>query len=113
MKRLHLFLAALALAFLTACAGLDITPPQTFNQKALAAHKTVTTIAQSATTLRAAGKLGDADRANIVSTLKAAESGIDLATELAKTDATAGSTKLELQIKVLTALQLYLATKEK
>jgi hypothetical protein len=116
MKRIHpLFatLLVLAMALFAACSTLGVSSPDTFNKKALAAHGTVTAIANSALTLRAAGKLSDADRDNVVSTLRAAESGIDLATLTAKTDTAAGSTKLDASIAVLSALQAYLLAKEK
>lgn len=110
MKRLFLILAT---ALLTACAQLGVPAADTFNKKAVAAHNTVTAVAKAATTLRAAGKLSDADRDNVVATLRSAETGIDLATMVAKTDAPAGMTKLDTSIAVLTALQTYLLTKEK
>ena len=113
MKRLHLFLAAFVLALLTVCASLGIPDADTFNKKAMVAHGTVAAIAKSATSLRAAGKLSDADRDNIVATLKNAEMGIDMATMVGKTDPAAGVTKLDTSIAVLTALQAYLLTKEK
>lgn len=110
MKRLNYYLAAFVLMFAAAgCAQLPAA--DTFNKKAIAAHNTVAAIAKTATTLRQAGKLSDADRDNIVATLKSAEAGIDLATLAAKTDSTAGMTKLDTSIAVLTALQTYLLTK--
>jgi hypothetical protein len=115
MKHLNpkAWLAALSLMILMGCAQLGVPAADSFNKKALAAHQTVTAIAQTATTLRQAGKLSDADRDNIVATLKGAEAGIDLATLAAKTNADAGATKLDASIAVLTALQTYLLTKGK
>lgn len=105
-------LCALALATLMiGCAGLGVSAPQTFNQKAVAAHVTVEGIAKTALSLRQAGKLSDADRDNVVATLRSAEAGIDLATMTAKTNPQAGADKLSATIAVLTALQTYLATK--
>ena len=111
MKRLNLYFALVLAFVLTACASLGVQAPATFNQKALAAHATVTAIANSAATLRTAGKLSDADRDNVVSTLRSAEAGIDMAVLTYKTNAQAGSDKLTATITVLTALQTYLATK--
>lgn len=102
---------AIALFALQACSALGVQAPQTFNAKAVAAHATVEGLAKSALALRAAGKLSDADRDNIVATLRSAESGIDLATLVAKNDPAGGMTKLDASIAVLTALQTYLATK--
>ncbi len=111
MKRLNLYFALVLAFVLAACANLGVQSPATFNQKVLAAHATVTAIANSASTLRAAGKLSDADRDNVVASLRSAEAGIDIATMTYKTNAQAGADKLAATITVLTALQTYLATK--
>jgi hypothetical protein len=111
MRLLRAIVLALLAVLFAACTTLGIQAPQTFNQRAVAAHNTVTAIATSALTLRTAGKLSDADRDNVVQTLRTAEAGIDLATLTAKTDPTAGADKLSASIAVLTALQTYLATK--
>jgi len=112
MRKLFHTAAVLLMAMaITACSSLGVSAPQTFNQKALAAHSTVTAIANSASALRAAGKLSDGDRDNIVATLRSAEAGIDMATLTAKTNPAAGADKLSASIAVLTALQTYLATK--
>jgi len=119
MKRLlsHDLFAALAICFValmigvTGCAQLGVQAPQTFNQKAVAAHGTVEGIAKTALTLHQAGKLSESDRVNIVATLRSTEQGIDLATVVSKTDPVGGLTKLDASIAVLAALQTYLATK--
>ena len=111
MKRINLYLALVLAVVLAACASLGVQAPATFNQKVLAAHATVTAIANSAGTLRATGKLSDADRDNVVSTLRSAEAGIDLAVTTYKANPPAGGDKLTATITVLTALQAYLATK--
>lgn len=104
-------LAIAVCALAVGCAQLGVSAPATFKQKEVAAHATVEGIAKTALTLRMAGKLSDADRDNVVATLKSAEAGIDLAVMAAKTDPVAGATKLDTSIAVLTALQTYLATK--
>lgn len=119
MKRFldHDLSAVLAIMFvaimvgIAGCAQLGVQSPETFNQKAVAAHSTVEGIAKTALALRQAGKLSDADRTNIVATLRSAEQGIELATIVSKTDPAGGLTKLDASIAVLTALQAYLATK--
>lgn len=106
-------LVALAVAgslILSGCAQVGAPKPESFNQKALAAHATIEGIAKSALTLREAGKLSDADRDNIVATLRNAQAGIDLATTIAKGNPTAGMSKLDASIAVLTALNAYLAS---
>lgn len=111
MKRL-LTLASLALvALLIGCAQLGASAPRTFNEKLLAGYTTVEAVANSASHLRAAGKLSDADRDNVVSTARTAIAGIDVAAQIGKTDPVAGQAKLTATIAVLTALQAYLATK--
>lgn len=113
----HDLIAALAIVVfslmigIAGCAQLGVQAPKTFNQKAVAAHATVEGIAKTALSLRQADKLSDADRTNIVATLRSAEQGIELATIVSKTDPAGGLTKLDASIAVLTALQAYLATK--
>ncbi|MEY4377694.1 MAG: hypothetical protein RJB26_2244, partial [Pseudomonadota bacterium] len=51
MKRLNLYFALVLAFVLAACANLGVQSPATFNQKVLAAHATVTAIANSASTL--------------------------------------------------------------
>jgi hypothetical protein len=106
-RRLFLLLALC----LVGCAGLGVPPADTFNKKALATLSTVETVAKSAQNLRAAGKLSDADRDNVVSTLETTVSGVKLARQLYTTNPQAGNDKLSATITVLTALQMYLATK--
>lgn len=111
MKRL-LTLASLALVtLLIGCAQLGASAPQTFNQRILASYTTVEAVANSASYLRAVGKLSEADRDNVVSTARTAIAGIDVAAQVGKTDPVAGQAKLTATIAVLTALQSYLATK--
>lgn len=99
--------------FLVSCAGLGVPPADTFNKKLLAAYTTVEGVAKSASDLRAAGKLSDADRDNVVTTGKSALAGLDLAKQVYATDPAAGEDKLTATITVLTALQAYLAAKGK
>ena len=110
MIRKLLLLVAL---FLVGCASLGVSPADTFNKKALAAVSTVETIAKSATSLRASGKLSDSDRDNIVSTPETSLAGIRVARQVYTTNPQAGNDKLSATITVLSALQLYLAAREK
>lgn len=113
----HDLIAALAIMVfslmigIAGCAQLGVQAPKTFNEKALAAYGTVEGIAKTALTLRQAGKLSDADRDNVVDTLRSSVQGIDLAKVISQTDPAGGLTKLDTSIAVLTALQAYLATK--
>lgn len=114
MKRLtqSLFLV-FALALLTACASLGVPSAETVNQKAVAAYTTVEGVANAITSLRAAGKLSETDRDNMVASLRSAITGIDIAKQLGSTNPGAGMSKLDAQIAILTALNGYLATKGK
>lgn len=96
-----------------ACAQLGVPAADTFNKRALAAYTTVEGINKTATSLKAAGKLSDSDRENIISTSRSAVAGIDLARQVHATNPQGGEDKLTAMIAVLTALQTYLATKEK
>lgn len=115
MTRLHpttwlMFACALMFA---ACAQLGVPAADTFNKRLLAGYQTVETVASTASTLRTAGKLSDADRDNVVATSRTAIAGLDLAKQTHATNPQAGNDKLTATITVLTALQAYLATKEK
>lgn len=110
---MRIWLFVVLSVILAACAQMGMPAADTFNKKEVAAHATVTAIAKGALTLRQAGKLSDADRDNVVATLRTAETGIDLAKMVATTDPVAGMSKLNASVAVLNALQDYLLTKEK
>ena len=105
------YLLALLMVLLSACSSMGALPADTFNKKLLAGYSTVEVLAKSAATLRAAGRLSDADRDNVVDTLRNATAGLDLAAQVGNADPAAGMTKLNATLSVLTALQAYLATK--
>ena len=112
MKRLHpttwlMFVCALVLC---ACAQLGVPAADTFNKRLLAGYHTVDAVANTASALRAAGKLSDADRDNVVNTGRTAVAGLDVARMLHATNPQAGEDRLTATIAVLTALQTYLAT---
>ena len=104
--------AVLPDAPLTSAAGVSRPAARDFNAGYLAAQKTITAIANGASTLRAAGRLSDADRDNVVKVLTDAESGLQLAKTLHTADPVAGMSKLDASVAILTALQNYLLTKE-
>lgn len=109
----------LCFALLSACAQVGIVP-DTFNKKLAIGYATVQTVAESAAFAYAAGKLSDADKNNVVTTSKAAITGLDLAQTIyagvcPKTApqpcaAPAADAKLQATLAILTALQAYLAT---
>lgn len=115
MKRLHpstwlLFICALLFA---ACAQLGVPAADTFNKRLLAGYQTVESVATTANTLHAAGKLSGADVDNVVATSRTAIAGLNVARQVYQGNPQAGDDKLTATITVLTALQVYLATKEK
>jgi hypothetical protein len=112
MKRIfQTILAGLALAIVMGCSTFGVQSPTDFNGRLAAGYKTVEGVANTATQLRVAGKLSDADRDNVVATSRTAIAGLDLAGQVHKTNPAAGDQKLTATIAVLTALQTYLATK--
>jgi hypothetical protein len=111
MRRLHQTWLLFAFLLLSACAQLGVPSPDTFNKRALAGYSTVEGIAKTATELRTAGKLSDADRDNVVATSRTAIAGLDLARQVHSANPQAGEDKLTATIAVLTALQAYMATK--
>lgn len=104
-------LIALLVVLMGACASIGMIAPKTFNERLIAGYTAVEGIAKAASTLRSAGKLGDSDRDNVVATLRSAQTGLDLAASIAKTDPAAGANKLDATLALLTALNAYLATK--
>jgi hypothetical protein len=120
MKRIILAIGAV---LISGCTTLGLSKPETFNQAALAATGTSQAVLRTAIDLRAQGRLSDADRDNVVATVRTAEQGIDLAQAIVKTcpkdqtgEPTAacadpGFVKLRASIAVLNALSAYLATK--
>lgn len=114
MKRLNLFhLFWFLPLMLFACAQLGVPAADTFNKKALVAYSTVEGVAKTAASLRAAGKLSDSDRENVLTTGRAAVTGIELAKQMRPADPQAAEDKLTATITVLSALSAYLASKEK
>ena len=118
MKRLNLdhvmaTLCLLSMLLVVGCAALGVKAPATFNERLAAGYVTVEGIAKQAQQLRAAGKLSDSDRANVVATNTQAIAALDLAKQIHATNPQAGTDKLTAAITVLNALSAYLATKEK
>lgn len=104
------FWAAL-LVVLAACSTINLNAPKSFNAGLQDGYTTVTAIAQTAATLKAAGKITDADVTNIVTVLEQMKSGLDIARQIHATDPQAGSDRLAAVITSLTALQVYLASR--
>lgn len=104
------FLAICVMTLAVGCAQLGLTAPKTFNEKALAAALTVEQVQKTTTTLLKVDKISQADAENVLKATDAAVAGIAVARSYAKTDPTAGTTKLDAAIAALTLVQTYLAT---
>lgn len=109
--RLKLFLAAIAVAVLTACAAIGAPPPQTFNERVAAAQISVTALRSTALQLLEAGKITAADARNVQAAANAGNAAIDLAVQIDKTDPATAGAKLTSAMAVIAAVQTYLATK--
>lgn len=112
MPRFRLFLAALTLSVLTACAALGVESPDTFNQRLAVAAASVTEVRNTATTLLVAGKISVADAQNIQQQADVAREGLNVARGLSATSIPAASTRLEVATAALRALQTYLIAKQ-
>lgn len=71
--------SALMLAFMVGCASVGMPVADTFNKKMVVGYDTITWVAESAESLRTAGKLSDQDRDNIVNINAEAIAALDLA----------------------------------
>jgi hypothetical protein len=116
--------ALLAIGLMIAgCAALGVQAPKAFTDRAAVAQITVTQIRQQATTLLNAGAITAKDARNAQSTADAGNEAIDLALQFYSAscpaptakpcDVPTATAKLDAAIAVLTAAQVYLATKQK
>jgi hypothetical protein len=99
--------------FITCLMACTAIVPQTFNERLAAGYKTVETVADTAITLRTAGKITQADARNVAATNDTALAALDVTKGLSKTDLTAADAKLAATLAILTQLQAYLAAKGK
>lgn len=98
------------LLVLTACAALGVPPADTFNKKAAAATVSVNTASQTVLTLLQARKISPDESDSYTNRAEEAQSSIDLARFLWRTDPTGAQDKLDLAI---TALQVLITELEK
>ena len=108
MKKL---LCIFALSFLPACVGMPTA--DTFNQKLAIAISTVTAVRSTATTLLQAKKISVEDAQNVQAGADNARQGVEIARTISKVDVSAADQRLTAVTTVLSALQTYLASKEK
>jgi len=98
---------------LTGCETLGIAKPETFNEKAAATLGTITTVRQTATTLLGQKRITADDGKNVLVATDAARTGLDIARTLHKSNPTAANQRLDAVRSGLTALQSYLAQRER
>jgi hypothetical protein len=103
-----LLAAAMCLA---ACAQLGIPAADTFNKKLAAGYVAVGAVAEAANNAVVSGALSKSDAKNVLASAEAAVQGLDLASTMSKTDMAGASTRLDLTIAAITALQTYLISK--
>lgn len=116
MKRLlhPLYLLFAALMLMAAgCAQLGLEAPKTLNERIAVTVSSVTAVRQSTTVLLQAKKITAEDAQNIQTQADNVIAGAQVARSLAVSDPKAADAKLQQTRAVLTALQAYLATKEK
>ena len=107
-------LTTMLLAFvLVACSSLGAPAPQTLNERIAVTVASVTAVRQSATVLLQAKKISVTDAENIQQQADNVVTGAQIARSLAPVDPNAADAKLQQTRAVLTALQAYLATREK
>lgn len=96
------------------CESIGIQTPKTFNERMVAGYKTVEAISNSAGILLDGGKLSAADARNVLQSATTAKEGLDVARSIHDAgDFSSAESRLAAAIAGLTALQAYLASKER
>lgn len=104
---------ALFSILLTGCSTLDIPVADTFNERLAIAYASVTAVRRTATTLLDAKKLSADDGDNVLKLTDHARAGLDIARTLSRSDMTGANAKLASIRTAVTAIQTYLASREK
>lgn len=113
MKHLQTYFLLYVAVLLAGCTALGLPKAQTFEEKLTAGYATATAANQSVTALLKAKKIGSEDAEHVVAQVKNAVTGLDVARTMRKSDPKAADSKLTTVRAALTALQSYLAAKEK
>lgn len=109
MKRLCYLFLLLAVG----CAALGLPTPEKFNERLALAYSTATTIVEGTRVVLLTKKITPDDAQNILKQTDNLVAALDVARAMNKSDPVAANTKLSVTITSLTALQAYLASKEK
>lgn len=114
MKRVPINVAVwLLCVVLCGCTMLGVPTPKTFNQRALAAQEGATGAVATSTVLLNARKIGSDDAENIQQQADNVTEGVKIARQVHALDPKAGDDKLASVETILTALEAYLAAREK
>lgn len=114
MTRIPLHATVWLLCVLMAgCAYLSVPTPKTFNSRALAATQGATTAVATSTVLLNARKIGSDDAENIQKQADNLKDGVVIARQVHALNPQAGGAKLDAIEAALTALEAYLAAREK
>jgi len=113
MNHARTYLSLLAMLLIVGCETLGIAKPETFKEKLAVGYTTNTAIRQAATKLLEAKKITADEGAQVLAQTDNARVGLDIARSLEKANPTAADAKLTSIRTALTALQTYLASREK
>lgn len=100
------------LIILSACAALGVPKADTFNKQVIVANALVESVATSAASLHAAGKISDDSRAEVYQQGTQARASIEILRQLHATDPLSAENRLNTIIVALTALQTQLEAKQ-
>lgn len=114
MKRVAINLASawLVLAMAVGCASLGIQP-ETFNERLVSAYASVTTVRDTTTVLVNRDVITANDAQNIQNTANQVRTGLDIADQLHRIRPRDGEDKLVATLRILHALEAYLAEVQK
>lgn len=98
--------------FATACAVLGVPTPESFNERAAAAYATTAAVRDSATDLLVAGRISVEDAENVQAQADNVRAGIDIARLAYAGDPPAAEDRLNAAIRILSALDVYLRSRE-
>lgn len=100
------------LLILSACAALGVPKADTFNKQVVVANAIVESVATTAASLHAAGKISDTERTAVYNEGTEARAAIEVVRQLHATDPLAADNRLNTIIVALTALQARLEAKQ-
>jgi hypothetical protein len=97
---------------LAACAALGVPKADTFNKQVVVANSIVESIATTAASLHAAGKISDDTRTDVYNQGTQARASIEIVRQLHATDPLAAENRLNTIIVALTAVQTRLEAQQ-